>query len=63
MKENQLLPSERGELVRGPASPNVFRLTARVQLIGATVRAYPALANGKLYVRNGRELVCVQVGK
>ena len=58
-----LILTERGELVRGPASPNTFRSTARVQLMGATVRAYPALANGKLYVRNGRELVCVQVGK
>ena len=58
-----LVLTERGELVRGPASPNAFRPTARVQLMGATVRAYPALANGKLYVRNGRELVCVQVGE
>jgi hypothetical protein len=30
--------------------------------MGATVRAYPALANGKLYVRNGRQLLCAQVG-
>ena len=58
-----LILTERGELVRGLASPNAFRPTARVQLMGATVRAYPALANGKLYVRNGRELVCIQVGK
>lgn len=58
-----LVLTERGELVRGPASPNAFRPTARVQLMGATVRAYPALANGKLYVRNDRELICVQVGK
>ena len=58
-----LVLTERGELVRGSALPNAFRPTARVQLMGATVRAYPALANGKLYVRNGRELVCVQVGE
>ena len=56
-----LVLTERGELVRGPASPNAFRPTARVQLMGATVRAYPALANGKLYVRNGGKLICVNL--
>jgi outer membrane protein assembly factor BamB len=57
-----LVLTERGELVRGPATPAAFRPSARVQLMGATVRAYPALANGKLYVRNGRQLLCAQVG-
>ena len=58
-----LIFTERGELLRSAATPKFFRVTDRVQLMGATVRAYPALANGKLYVRNGRELVCVQVGE
>jgi hypothetical protein len=29
--------------------------------MGATVRAYPALANGKLYLRNDRQLACFQL--
>ena len=58
-----LILTERGELLRAPASPIAFRPTARVQLMGATVRAYPALANGKLYVRNSRELICFKVGE
>jgi hypothetical protein len=57
-----LIFTERGELLRCAATPKFFRATARVQLMGATVRAYPALANGKLYLRNGRQLACFQIG-
>ena len=56
-----LVFTERGERLRGAATPKFFRATARVQLMGATVRAYPALANGKLYLRNSRQLICVQL--
>ena len=58
-----LVFTERGELLRSAATPKFFRVTDRVQLMGATVRAYPALANGKLYVRNGRQLACFQIGE
>ncbi len=58
-----LIFTERGELLRGAATPKFFLATARVQLMGATVRAYPALANGKLYLRNGRQLACFQIGE
>ena len=58
-----LVLTERGELLRAPAQPGAFRPTARAQLMGATVRAYPALANARLYARNGRQLVCAQVGE
>ncbi len=58
-----LIFTERGELLRGKASHQFFRATARVQLMGATVRAFPALAQGRLYIRNGRELACFQLGK
>ena len=58
-----LIFTERGELLRGAATPKFFRASARVQLMGATVRAYPALANGKLYLRNVRQLACFQIGE
>jgi len=58
-----LIFTERGELLRGKANPKFFRATARVQLMGATVRAYPALANGKLYLRNDRQLACFQLSE
>jgi outer membrane protein assembly factor BamB len=58
-----LIFTERGELLRGKANPKKIRATARVQLMGATVRAYPALANGKLYLRNDRQLACFQLSE
>jgi outer membrane protein assembly factor BamB len=43
---------ESGELVLAEASEQGFRVTARARLLTGTVRAYPALANGVLYLRN-----------
>ena len=53
-----LLIRENGELIVAPATPKEFRPISRAQLLPATVRSYPALANGKLYVRNERTLAC-----
>jgi len=47
---------ESGELALAPASPKAFRFAARAQLLKGVVRAYPALANGRYYVRNDRQL-------
>ncbi|HEX8027754.1 MAG TPA: PQQ-binding-like beta-propeller repeat protein [Vicinamibacterales bacterium] len=47
---------ESGELALAPASPKAFRFASRAQLLKGVVRAYPALANGRYYVRNEREL-------
>ena len=47
---------ESGELVLAPASPKAFRFASRAQVIPGIVRAYPALANARYYVRNEREL-------
>jgi len=56
-----LILREGGELVLAPASPKGFRPAARAQLLKGTVRAYPALAGGRLYARNEDTLVCVRV--
>jgi outer membrane protein assembly factor BamB len=53
-----LLVRENGELVLASASPKEFKPLTRAQLIPAVVRAYPALADGRLYVRNERTLAC-----
>jgi outer membrane protein assembly factor BamB len=53
-----VLVRENGELVVAPASSKEFKPLARAQLLPATVRAYPALADGKLYVRNEHTLAC-----
>ncbi len=47
---------ESGELVVGAASPTGFTPSARARLLPGVVRAYPALAGGRLYVRNERTL-------
>jgi outer membrane protein assembly factor BamB len=53
-----LLVRENGELMLAPASPKEFKPLAHAQLLPPVVRAYPALADGKLYVRNERMLAC-----
>ncbi len=47
---------ESGELALAPASPKAFRFAARAPLMKGVVRAYPALAGGRYYVRNDRQL-------
>ena len=43
---------ETGELVVAAASPESFEELGRAPLLSGTVRAYPALAYGVLYVRS-----------
>src|SRR5688572_31064559 len=52
---------ESGELVLAAASPDAFRAVARAQVLPATVRAFPALADGVLYARNEKELVALDL--
>ncbi|PYV88002.1 MAG: hypothetical protein DMG05_16340 [Acidobacteria bacterium] len=54
---------EDGELILAAASPKEFRPSARAQVLSGTVRSYPALADGYLYARNQRTLVCVSLRK
>ena len=56
-----LILRETGELLLAPASPEAFRPSASVQVLPPTVRAYPALANGFLYVRNDNTLLCLDL--
>jgi len=45
-----------GELVIAAASPEAFEERGRAPLLSGTVRAYPALSDGVLYVRNEKTL-------
>ena len=58
-----LIMRETGELILAPASPDAFRPIARAQILPAVVRPYPALADGRLYVRNEKTLVCLDLRK
>jgi outer membrane protein assembly factor BamB len=54
---------EDGEMVLAAASPDGFTAVARAQILAPTVRAYPAIAAGMLYVRNDNTLVCLDLRK
>ena len=56
-----LILRETGELILAPASPDAFRPLARAQILPATVRAFPAIADGLLYARNDKTLVCLDL--
>jgi outer membrane protein assembly factor BamB len=53
-----LIVRENGEMVLAAASADGFTPVARAQILPATVRAYPAIDDGMLYVRNDDTLAC-----
>jgi len=58
-----LILTEKGELIRAPATPAGFKPSAQAQILPFTVRAYPALANGFLYARSKDKLACFDLSK
>jgi outer membrane protein assembly factor BamB len=55
--------SEKGELLLARASPEEFEPLARAKVLSGVCWTPPALANGRLYVRNARgELRCLDLG-
>ncbi len=52
-----------GGLVLARATPERFEILARCKPLGGNVRALPALADGRLYLRDDKELVCLEVGR
>ena len=58
-----LVVRESGELMLAPASPQAFKPTARAQVLPAVVRAYPAIADGFVYLRNENTLICLDLRK
>jgi outer membrane protein assembly factor BamB len=59
--ERLLIVRERGEMILAPASPDGFKPIVRAQVLQGTVRAYPALADGYVYLRNDDTLVCLDL--
>ena len=53
--------TEKGDLIRSPATPAGFKPAARAQILSFQVRAHPALADGFLYARSKDQLVCVDL--
>ncbi|MBI3417299.1 MAG: PQQ-binding-like beta-propeller repeat protein [Verrucomicrobia bacterium] len=56
-----LVLTERGELIEVAAAPEAFKEVNRAQILSSGVRAYPALANGRLFARSKDKLVCVNL--
>ena len=58
-----LVLTERGLLLRAPATPEGFKPSARAQVLPSEVRAFPALADGFLFARSKNRLVCLDLRK
>ena len=59
--KNLLVLFESGELVLLAADPSKYTELGRLQVCGSTW-SHPAFADGKLYGRDGRELLCLDLG-
>jgi outer membrane protein assembly factor BamB len=57
-----LMVEEAGNLVFIDPDPKMYRELARTKICGKTW-AHPAVANGRLYIRDDKELICVDLGK
>jgi outer membrane protein assembly factor BamB len=55
--------TEKGDLVLAAATPDGYRELARANVLGESCRAQLALANGRLYGRDDRKLVCWNIKK
>ena len=56
-----LILTERGELILAEATKAGFKPGARGQILGDGARAFPALADGRLYARDKKRMVCVKL--
>jgi outer membrane protein assembly factor BamB len=60
MGKNILMLSDSGELILFAAEPAAYRQISRVQICGNTW-CNPAYADGRLYLRDARELLCAEL--
>ena len=62
-KDKLIVLSEDGELIIAEASPVEFRSLHRQQILGTGTRAHFSLANGRLFARDQRRLVCLRLDR
>jgi outer membrane protein assembly factor BamB len=55
--------TETGDLVLFEPTPEAYREKARARILGKPTRAAPALADGRLFARDEKKLVCLHLGK
>jgi hypothetical protein len=56
-----LVLSENGEVILLKANPQEHQELGRFQAIEGKTWNHPAIAQGRLYVRNGEEMACYQL--
>jgi outer membrane protein assembly factor BamB len=56
-----LIVRESGEAVIAPAKPDAYRPESKAQLLPGTVRSYPAVADGRLFLRNEKTLAAYSI--
>jgi outer membrane protein assembly factor BamB len=59
--DNLLILTDRGQLQLAKASPVEFKIKCRAQVVTPFTRSYPAIADGYVYVKGPRKLVCVDL--
>jgi outer membrane protein assembly factor BamB len=52
---------ENGEIVISPADPRAYKPEAKTQTLAGTIRSYPAIAQGRIFVRNENQLAAYAV--
>jgi hypothetical protein len=58
---NVLVQSDRGPLVLVEATPKGYHELTRAQVIGGKCWTMPAVGNGKIFARNTKEAICLDV--
>lgn len=61
VNDQLLVLSDKGELLRAPATPDGFKAGDRAQILPLLARAHPALSDGLFYARSKDKLVCVDL--
>jgi len=57
-----VIVTEDGKLVLAKATPAGYQKLGEATILRDGVRAHPALVAGKLFARDDRELICVELG-
>jgi hypothetical protein len=57
-----LVVREGGEAVMAPVSPKAFQPASKLQLLPRVLRSYPAVADGRVFVRNETQLAAYTLG-
>jgi outer membrane protein assembly factor BamB len=56
-----IILGEKSQLALAEISPEAYKEISRAELITGKTWTIPTIANGKMYVRNEKEIVCVDL--